>query len=123
MAVNPALEAVIDNDPNDVEAYYVYGDWLQAEGDPRGELVALQAAQLRDPDDDKVAQRAERYLKDHAAALLGELDVLPKRALGWYCGFVRSVELQLAGRQPLDTLRTLVRQPACRFVQSLRIAD
>src|SRR5260221_10447240 len=39
---NPELErAVIDN-PDDRDAYAVLADWLQSNGVPRGELIALQ---------------------------------------------------------------------------------
>ena len=41
-ASNPELEAAILEAPDNVDAYLVYGDWLQAQGDPRGELMALQ---------------------------------------------------------------------------------
>src|SRR5689334_3233354 len=36
------LEAAIARDPYAPDGYRVYGDWLQAHGDPRGELIALQ---------------------------------------------------------------------------------
>ena len=36
----PFLKAIL-NDPDDVAAYAIYGDWLSERGDPRGELMAL----------------------------------------------------------------------------------
>ena len=41
-ARNPALEAAIVANPMDREAYSVFADWLQEQGDPRGELIQLQ---------------------------------------------------------------------------------
>jgi uncharacterized protein (TIGR02996 family) len=41
-ARNPALEAAIIANPSDRDAYSVYADWLQEQGDPRGELISLQ---------------------------------------------------------------------------------
>src|ERR1044071_3968073 len=82
-----ALIAAIEANPDDVEAYYVYGDYLMAKGDPRGELVALQAAELRSPDDKKVSSRAEKFLREHEAALLPDLG--KSVTLVWQCGFVR----------------------------------
>ena len=41
MARNPELERTILADPDNEEAYQVYADWLQSEGDPRGELAAV----------------------------------------------------------------------------------
>ncbi len=43
-ATNPELEPAIRENPDDQAGYQVYGDWLQAQGDPLGELVALQCA-------------------------------------------------------------------------------
>jgi len=48
-AGNAELEAAITATPDDDHAYLVYGDWLQAHDDPRGELCALQAALARAP--------------------------------------------------------------------------
>lgn len=41
-ARNPQLEAAIAANPSDRDAYAVFGDWLQEQGDPRGELISLQ---------------------------------------------------------------------------------
>src|SRR5690606_20254799 len=35
-AREPALEAALRERPDDIAAHLVYGDWLQARGDPRG---------------------------------------------------------------------------------------
>ena len=43
-ARNPDLEAAIVANPSDREAYAVFADWLQEQGDPRGELISLQLA-------------------------------------------------------------------------------
>src|SRR4051794_39924650 len=46
---NPELERVILDNPLDPDVWLVYGDWLEEVGDPRGELVAVQARHARDP--------------------------------------------------------------------------
>jgi uncharacterized protein (TIGR02996 family) len=38
---HPELEAAILRDPDDVDAHLVYGDWLQGQGHPQGELIQL----------------------------------------------------------------------------------
>jgi uncharacterized protein (TIGR02996 family) len=43
-ARNPALEKAIAANPFDRDAYAVFADWLQEQGDPRGELISLQLA-------------------------------------------------------------------------------
>lgn len=64
-ARNPALEKAILANPLDVEAYSVFADWLQEQGDPRGELMSLQIAHK-----DKAAQA---LIDKHAAYFLGPL--------------------------------------------------
>src|SRR5689334_11938966 len=48
-ARNVELEKAIVADPYDADAYSVLGDWLQAQADPRGELIALQLAGKHKP--------------------------------------------------------------------------
>jgi uncharacterized protein (TIGR02996 family) len=43
-ARNKDLESAIEKNPNDRDAYAVFADWLQEQGDPRGELISLQLA-------------------------------------------------------------------------------
>jgi len=62
---NPELEKAILADPSDKDAYSVYADWLQDQGDPRGELIALQLAGK-----DKAAKK---LLDKHADSFLGPL--------------------------------------------------
>ena len=62
---NPELEKAIVADPSDKDAYSVYADWLQDQGDPRGELIALQLAGK-----DKAARK---LLDKHADSFLGPL--------------------------------------------------
>jgi uncharacterized protein (TIGR02996 family) len=68
-----ALEARVIDDPTDAEAWMVYGDLLQRRGDPRGELVALQAAaeaeRAANPRGRGAAQLAvTKYFAQHVAA-------------------------------------------------------
>ena len=64
-ARNPDLEAAIVANPVDRDPYLVFGDWLQQQGDPRGELISLQLA-------GKDAE-AEALLAQHADYFLGPL--------------------------------------------------
>jgi len=64
-ATNPTLEAAIDADPYDETAYSVYADWLQGQGDPRGELIALQLANKQ--------AAANKLIAKHEAYFLGPL--------------------------------------------------
>ena len=43
-ATNPELEAALQRNPDDDQACLVLADWLQTQGDPRGELISIQHA-------------------------------------------------------------------------------
>ena len=64
-ARNPALEAAILANPTDRDAYAVFADWLQEQGDPRGELMSLQLA-YKD-------KQAKALIDKHADYFLGPL--------------------------------------------------
>jgi len=51
------IRAICEADPDDDEPRFIYADYLQQRGDPRGELIALQCRAARDPNDE-VAHRA-----------------------------------------------------------------
>src|SRR5262245_58565359 len=70
---NAELDEAIAADPYDTSAYAVYADWLQARGDPRGELIALQLAEDAKPGDSKLVASIGRQLEKHAAVYLGPL--------------------------------------------------
>ena len=64
-ARNPALEKAILANPLDRDAYAVFADWLQEQGDPRGELISLQ---LHNKD-----KAAQKLIEHHAGYFLGPL--------------------------------------------------
>jgi uncharacterized protein (TIGR02996 family) len=81
VARNPELEAAILADPDAIGGYQVYGDWLQAHGDPRGELIALQTRQLERDANKFIASHPELW-----AGLEDRLDFLGD--VKWRLGFV-----------------------------------
>lgn len=92
MARNPELEKAILDDPSNVDAYLVYADYLQTQGDPRGELITLFHQNKID--------EANAFIEKHAAELYGPL--LPYRkvldgsgasAFTWRLGFIRSARV------------------------------
>src|SRR5262245_18435195 len=79
-----AFESALRANPDDAEAALVYGDWLQQQGHPRGELATLRGA------------AAASFLDAHAETLLGRQLHLaasqtdgPRLELRWDHGFVR----------------------------------
>lgn len=57
------LETAMRADPGLVEAYLVYADWLQARGDPYGDLIAVQHRLLATPQDRELQREESRLLK------------------------------------------------------------
>lgn len=71
------VEAVLRS-PEDDAPRLVYADWLAERDDPRGELISVQCALARLPDDDP----SRRVLKEREAALLTEHLTKWKASLG-----------------------------------------
>lgn len=71
-AYNAALAKVIDADPDDAGAWAVYADWLQGQGDPRGELGIVQERLRAAPKDKALLAAEKKLLKDHAQTLIGD---------------------------------------------------
>jgi uncharacterized protein (TIGR02996 family) len=132
---NPALEAAILDNPDDAHAYQVYGDWLQSQGDPRGELVAVQAARLASPGVAELAAAEQKLLKKHAARFLGGLaafattaDGRDTAAFAWHLGFLRTARLawdhhanEEAEVDLAESTTTLLSHPSARFLHGLTI--
>jgi len=77
----PTLSALRSR-PDDLDAFRVLADRLQAEGDPRGELISLQLSGH--------AKRVDRHLAMHARTLLGRLFTHQSSlSLEWGAGFIR----------------------------------
>src|SRR5204863_3882450 len=73
---NPKLEQAIVEDPDDDALRLIYGDWLQQQGDPRGELIAVQQ-KLSGVTGSRVAslpRRERALLVDHSSIWYGTLD-------------------------------------------------
>ncbi|WP_342381321.1 TIGR02996 domain-containing protein [Myxococcus stipitatus] len=118
-ASNPELEAAILQDPDAVDAYLVYGDWLQAQGDPRGELIALHHARLD----------AREFIQGHQQQLLGDALAwaLESQALelDWDLGFIRAARVSprssVTEHTALRIMRALLRHPSGRFLRGLSV--
>jgi uncharacterized protein (TIGR02996 family) len=65
------LHAVIAADPENREAWHTYADWLQQQGNVRGELIALELA-LEANNSAELRTARDEFLRTLGAALLGE---------------------------------------------------
>lgn len=84
---NLELERAIATDPEDERNYLVYADWLQSKGDPRGELVSVQA-RLSSASTPELLEEEGRLLAELGPALLNGLgdDTRPEWRLGYLSG-------------------------------------
>lgn len=137
--------------PDDPGAYLVLGDRLQALGDPRGELVAIQAA-LASGEDRASLHDAERALLEaHGATWLGGLSGVDARPLAasssaapwepaggddglrppgpntadldWFCGFIRGLRIEAEGygTRAAEVFQGLVDAGSLPFLRHLRV--
>jgi uncharacterized protein (TIGR02996 family) len=93
---NPELEAAILANLGDPTAYLIYADWLQGQGDPRGELISVQHARLT-ADTAALRKREAQLLEGQTDALFGELAPLLKENGGlsvtWHLGFLKTARI------------------------------
>lgn len=90
LSLRDALESALVEDPDDLATHYAYADYLQEQGDPRGEFIQVQLA-LEDPQRSETERRrlqtrAKELLREHEREWLGILadDLLPPHELtGW----------------------------------------
>jgi len=125
-ARNPELEQAILADPDDEAAYEVYADWLQGEGDPRGELAAVQVALARG-ENAKLRARERALIEENRQQLLGNLpdvvepiDFGPPVELKWQAGWLRSARIAAREGYALpDLYRSLLACESARFLREL----
>jgi uncharacterized protein (TIGR02996 family) len=114
-----ALVEAIENHGDD-HAYLVYADLLAERGDPRAELIVLQA-------DPKRAVEAGRYLERECDAILGPLAkfaVARELHLSWHLGFVREARIMPTGpRRARAVVTALFATPNSRFLRRLDVYD
>jgi Protein of unknown function (DUF3553) len=137
-ATTLAVLAELEARPDDADVLAIVADQLMAQGDPRGELIAVQRSLAkidrrlpsrdRDDDDDDdthaaaaTADRlAKRFEELSTQLAVGELDK-GDRAI-WGIGFVRRLELVNKSATRLAELVPLWNHPSLRIVTELKLA-
>ena len=132
----PELEATLFDDPTDLDAWQVYGDWLQDRDDAHGELISLDLRRARGQGDAaELDARIEAILAEHRATWLGDLAPLLERGVDedlvnfeWRYGYiVRATvaggdeEPEAGAATPELLLRALLASPASRFMTALTV--
>ncbi len=112
---HPEFEAQIAADPEAVEPYIVYGDWLAQRGDARGELILVQAALATCEQGEFAELKAREWgiLKKDAKRFYGPLSRARRQRVArtrWHCGFVAGYSQSEEG---------FVEHPSARFLQAL----
>jgi uncharacterized protein (TIGR02996 family) len=127
------LEARLREHPEDLESHLIYGDWLQARGDPRGQLITLQhaVASASSASERRSLAARERELRArHLGQLFGPLRSLADTlVLRWSLGFIdaafvgASEKLDGAVHGPFEVLAMLLRLPIAARMSSLGITS
>lgn len=124
---NPDLEAPMIKNPDDEEAWAVFGDWLGTIGDPRGELISL-ALQ----DQGKFGTRIAEINTEYRLAWLGAdlASIVEKQherdgmlRIEWRHGFIDRLRVRAPygwkGTPTPEVLATLLRHPSARFIRHI----
>jgi uncharacterized protein (TIGR02996 family) len=102
---------------DDAHAFMVYGDWLEQQGDPRGELIALQQMLGTSLEDDDLRRYLASYLWRHRS-LVPAID--PWRVqLHWKWGFITAAHIDQPTVEEIDRL---ISHPSCVLLQVVTVA-
>lgn len=128
VACTPDVEPVLPPvalDADDPAAFLVHGDRLQADGDPRGELIAVQVALATGAGDADALRALEaELLNRHGRALLGPLFRREEPwDVTWYCGYIRELHLVASGSgsDAAGIVRELADADALGVLAALRV--
>jgi hypothetical protein len=122
------LEAAIAADPDAQGPYTVLGDYWTANGDARGELVAIGAALTKNPTHKVMRAAWTKHYAEHKRALWGELAGMIDRIIydvDWYMGFVRACRVpRYSNPGSAVVVHALLDDPGPgRFIQRLAVEN
>lgn len=127
------FEREIQDDPDDLNRYAVYADWLMDQGDPRGEFMQIQLllerGDLPTAERAKLKEREEQLLNQHfrewTGRLADKLSIKMERATRhkWnHCTFARGMlDVVLFPKYDRRVLSLLANSPQGRFLRQLVI--
>ncbi len=117
-----ALIDAIRADPEDEAKSLVLSDLLTEQGDPRGELIALQVrlfhAQAK-KEQQQLRRRETAHLKKHRDALLGKGGVLALSNPTWWRGFIHTARTPPS----VAALNALLTHPSGTFLHELTLQN
>ncbi len=136
---NKELERAIFKDRDDAQAWQVFGDWLSAQGDPRGEAIALSFAGKHVALEELIATHEKRWLGALYESVVksrshGDAPLKPATTIEWKHGFMHHARLADSADEELggehrsrkhlsceDKVKALLALPSARFLHSLTI--
>ena len=130
---NPRLAKLVEEAADDdMTPAQVYADWLQGEGDPRGELAAIQLRRANIGKSKDLQKLEKELLATHADRLLGRLAPVQRfTKLKWRAGFIYSARIANAGGDDEDSKKKkieipdvvswLLDEPSARFLRKLTV--
>jgi len=111
--VSSKLEGAVRAAPDDLQVWSIYGDSLEADGDPRGQWVGLQLAREASPNP-QLAKAERAFFEANKDWLLGpELLKHADKAV-WLRGFLYSAEVDTRA-----ALEALVVHPSAKFLRAV----
>jgi uncharacterized protein (TIGR02996 family) len=130
--VREQLIAAIEEDPDDIENYRVYADWLEANNQPRGQLITMELLRARLTDRAKLAhltRRINEYFQRHRATFTAGLQSWGSISydhsygeLRWRHGFIHTALLRrYTESDPIAQLTQLVASPSGRFLVGVEL--
>ena len=129
MPTGQDFDSLIRAEPDNLDHFRAYADWLQSVGDPRGELMSLQVVGVGEESDyrkRKLDQAGRDWLADpgRARALLGPARNDKLFTAQWRCGFFETISNRLQhkvseGRAVCAAIPELLRHPSSRFLRRL----
>lgn len=120
MARNEELERRLADHPDDRATYEVYADWLQTQGDPRGELIMLML-RAEDQPNARLAAQISAFQQRH----VNDLHVAFGGTLTWRRGFVDRLEIdrgQINETIP-QVLDPVLHHESCALISAVGIRD
>ncbi len=92
------LPAIVDDPENDLPRL-IYADWLEEQGDPRGEFIRVQCELAKlgeyDPDRIPLVERQDQLLQKNKSKWTKDLKIAAIRVFEFRRGFVESVSLNV----------------------------
>ena len=116
---NPEIEKLIHQDLNNIEAWAIYGDWLQNVGDPRGELIALEIINEKKPSTELLLHIWRKYRANRGNWIPYSFHSSCRKFCKY--GFIRILWSYYLNYEPSD--KPMLNFGELRFLETLAIVE